>query len=72
MIGAKQALETGMIKAVINQFPRTVDAMGKDKAVEASIEALRKQMFETHEKLDASVRSALLPVKHTITVAVEK
>ena len=72
MIGAKQALETGMIKAVINQFPRTVDAMGKDKSVEASIEALRKQMFETHERLDASVRSALLPVKHVLLVAAEK
>ena len=72
MVSAKQAYETGMIKAVINQFPRTVDAMAKDKAVEASVEALRKQMIETQEKLGASIRSAVLPVKHTIVVAVEK
>ena len=72
MVGAKQALETGMIKAVINQFPRTVDAMAKDKSVEASVEALRRQMIETQEKLGASVRSSVLPVKHTIVVAVEK
>jgi hypothetical protein len=72
MIGAKESFETGMIKSMINQFPRIVDSMGKDKAVEASIEALRKQMFETHEKMDASVRNVLLPVKHTIAVAVEK
>jgi hypothetical protein len=48
-----------------------VDAMGKDKSVEASVEALRKQLFETHDKLDAAVHSAMLPVKHTITVAAE-
>lgn len=72
MIGAKQSFETGMIKSVINQFPRLVDQMGKDKTVEASLEALRKQLFESHEKMDASVRNVLLPVKHTIAVAVEK
>ncbi|HJV33184.1 MAG TPA: SGNH/GDSL hydrolase family protein [Patescibacteria group bacterium] len=72
MVFAKQQLETGMIKSVINQFPRTVDAMGKDKAAEASVEALRKQMLETQEKLGASIRSAVVPVKHAIVVAVEK
>jgi len=72
MIGAKQQFETGMIKSMITTFPRLVDAMGKDRTVEASVEALRKQLFETQEKLDASVRTVLLPVKHTITVAVEK
>jgi lysophospholipase L1-like esterase len=72
MIGAKQSLETGMIKSVINQFPRTVDTLAKDKTVEASVEALRKQMFETHEKLGASVRHSVLPLKHTIVIAAEK
>jgi len=72
LVGAKQAFETGMIKSMITQFPRLVDSMGKDKSVEASVEALRKQLFETHEKLDASVRAAILPVKHTIAVAPEK
>ncbi len=72
LIAAKQSFETGMIKAMITQFPRLVDSMGKDKAVEASVEALRKQLYETHEKLDGSVRTAILPVKHTIAVAAEK
>ena len=71
MIFAKQNFETGMIKTTINSVPRLVDSMGKDKAVEASVEALRKQLFDTHEKLDAAVRSAMLPVKHTIAVAAE-
>ncbi|HLY73593.1 MAG TPA: SGNH/GDSL hydrolase family protein [Planctomycetota bacterium] len=71
LIAAKQGFETGMIKSVINQFPRLVDSMGKDKAVEASVEALRKQLFDTQEKLDAAVRTARLPVRHTIAIAAE-
>jgi len=72
LIGAKQSFETGMIKSMITTFPRLVDSMGKDKAVEASIEGLRKQLFETQEKMEASVRNTARPVKHTITVAAEK
>lgn len=71
MIFAKQNFETGMIKTTINSFPRLVDGMGKDKAVEASVEALRNQLFETHGKLEAAVRSALQPVKHAIAVTPE-
>jgi len=71
MIATKQSFETGMIKTVINQFPNMIKSTGQDKAVEASVEALRKQLIDTQEKLGASVRSALLPVKHTITVAAE-
>jgi hypothetical protein len=71
LVWTKQNFETGMIKTVINNFPKLVDGMGKDKGVEASVEALRKQLFETQEKLEAAVRSARLPVKYTITVAAE-
>jgi len=71
LIAMKQNFETGMIKTVINQFPRLVDAMGRDKGVEASVEALRKQFFDTHEKMGAAVRTARLPVKHTISIAAE-
>lgn len=72
MVGAKQSLETGLIKSVINQFPRVNEAMGKDKTVEASLEALRTQIFESEAKLDASVRNVVLPVRHSISVAAEK
>jgi hypothetical protein len=71
MIATKQNFETGMIKTVINQFPSMIKSTGQDKEVEASVEALRKQLIDTQEKLGASVRSAMLPVKHTITVAAE-
>jgi len=72
LIASKQSFETGMIKSMITTFPRIVDSMGRDKGVEASVEALRKQLFETQEKMDASVRNAVRPVKHAIAVAVEK
>lgn len=71
LIFAKQNFETGMIKTTINSFPRLVDSMGKDKGVEASVEALRSQLFETHGKLDAAVRSGMQPVKHSISVTPE-
>jgi lysophospholipase L1-like esterase len=71
LIGTKQNFETGMIKTVINAFPRLVDSMGKDKALEASVEALRKQLFDTQEKLGVAVRTARLPVKHTIAITAE-
>jgi lysophospholipase L1-like esterase len=71
MIATKQSYETGMIKGVINLFPNMVKVTGQDKTVEASVEALRKQLIETQEKFSASIRSAMLPVKHTITVAAE-
>src|SRR5579862_6455121 len=70
----KEELEKGINLAaefIDNPFSKLVDSMGKDKGVEASVEALRKQLFETHEKLDAAVRTARLPVKYTITVAAE-
>jgi lysophospholipase L1-like esterase len=71
MIAIKQNFETGMIKTVITQFPKTLDQMGKDKELEASLEALRKQLIETDEKMGAAARTAMQPVKHSIAVTPE-
>jgi lysophospholipase L1-like esterase len=71
MVAAKQAFETSIVKQTINGFPRLEAAMGKDPQVTASLEALRKQAYETHEKLHASIRAALLPVRHAIAVEPE-
>jgi hypothetical protein len=70
-VGSKQAFETGMIKSMITSFPRLVDGFGKDPQVEASVEGLRKQLLETQEKMGASVRALVVPVRHTITVTPE-
>jgi lysophospholipase L1-like esterase len=72
IVAQKQAYETVMIKQTINSFPRLVEASGKDKEVEASVEALRRQLFEVQERMGARARAAVVPVKHTITVAPEK
>ena len=43
----------------------------EDYKIVSSFQALRKQLFETHEKLDAAVRTAMQPVKHSIAVTAE-
>ena len=72
IVSQKQAFETLMIKQTINSFPRLVDAFGKDKEVEASVEALRKQLSEVQDRMGAAARAAVVPVKHSIAVAAEK
>jgi lysophospholipase L1-like esterase len=72
IVAQKQGFETVMIKQTINSFPRLVETSGKDKEVEASVEAMRRLLFEVQERMGASARAAVVPVKHTITVAPEK
>ena len=71
LVSAKQSFETPMIKTTINSFPRLSQAAGKSKDVDASIEALRKQLFETQEALHRNARAAVVPVKHAVTVVPE-
>ena len=72
IVAQKQAFETVMIKQTINSFPRLVESSGKNKDVEASVEGLRKQLFEVQARMGADARAAVVPVKHTVTVAAEK
>jgi len=71
LVGTKQQFETVMIKSMITTFPRLIDQTGKDKRVEASVEALRQQFYDTQDKLAAAARTAVLPVKHTLTIAAD-
>jgi hypothetical protein len=70
-VAAKQSFETPMIKTTINSFPRVSQSAGKSKDVDASIEQLRKALFDTQEALHRNARAAVVPVKHTVTVAPE-
>ena len=72
IVAQKQAYETTMIKQTINSFPRIVDSTGKDSEVAATIETLRKQLIEVQERKGADARAAVVPVKHTVTIAAEK
>ncbi len=70
-VATKQSFETGMIKTMITAMPRMVEGMGKDPRVEASLEALRKQLIETQGQLHAAVRALVVPVRHVVTVTPE-
>jgi len=72
LVAQKQAFETVMIKQTITSFPRIVDSTGKDPAVAATVETLRKQLVDIQERKGAEARAAVVPVRHAITVAVEK
>jgi lysophospholipase L1-like esterase len=69
---AKQAYETVLLKQLVNSFPRLNDAMGKDAELAKALEDLRARGFEALERMHASVRAALPPVRHSISVAPEK
>jgi lysophospholipase L1-like esterase len=69
VVAAKQQFETVMVKSMITAFPRLLAQTRGDKRVEASLEALRLQFYDTHDKLGASARSAVLPVKHALAVS---
>jgi lysophospholipase L1-like esterase len=72
MVAGKQAYETGMIKTTINSIPRLVQSMGKDPQVEAALEGVRKASIEAQERMHASVRALVVPVRHLVTVTPEQ
>ncbi len=71
IVAKKQGFETPMIKQTINSFPSLVNGSGKDPEIQASVEALRKQLFEAQDRMGANARAAVTPVKHAIAVAPE-
>ena len=68
-IAAKQNFETMMIKGVITTFRNLPAEAKNDAEIAASLAAIRKRLVTRQEALDAEVRKALVPVKHTLTVA---
>ncbi len=71
-IGTKQNYETFMIKQQINSYMNTANILDHDKEAEAAIDTLKKKFWEKYEKMHNNIRATLKPVKHTITVTVEK
>ena len=72
LVSAKQAFETTMIKDAINKLSLYARLLPGDKDVEAIGETLRKKLFQKHEQLHAAVKQGVAPVRHTLTVSVEK
>ncbi|HSJ01262.1 MAG TPA: SGNH/GDSL hydrolase family protein [Verrucomicrobium sp.] len=67
-VGAKQSYETPMIKGLITNFRNFASDIKEDAEFAAAIETLKKKMLVKQEKLDAEVRTKLVPVKHTLKV----
>lgn len=67
-VGAKQAYETMMIKGMISQFRGFSAEVEKDPELGTILEALRKKLASSQMRLDAEVRTKLVPVKHTLTI----
>ena len=72
LIAAKQNYETPMIKEVIHNFGVAERLLGEKEGEESALEPLRKKLYDKYEKLHEAVRAGMVPVKHTLTIAVEK
>ncbi|GDY19741.1 hypothetical protein LBMAG56_10860 [Verrucomicrobiota bacterium] len=58
-----------MITGVITGFRNLPAEVKGDAETAAALAVIRKRLGARQEALDAEVRAALVPVKHTITVA---
>lgn len=67
-VGAKQNLETTMIKGLITNFRSFTNETKEDAEFAAALETIKKKLLAKQEKLDADVRKLLVPVKHSIKV----
>ena len=67
-VGAKQAYETMMIKGMISQFRAFNTEVQNDPELGGLFEKLRQKLTASQTRLDAAIRTKLVPVKHTLTV----
>ncbi|HEU0009306.1 MAG TPA: SGNH/GDSL hydrolase family protein [Verrucomicrobiae bacterium] len=67
-IAAKQNFETLMIKNLVTTFRQFSAESKKDPELANAFTNLGKRLMAPQAELDAAVRKAIVPVKHTITV----
>lgn len=67
-VGAKQALETVMIKQVITNFRGIPGDLRDEAEVTGALKTLTDRLLAKRQSLEAIVRAQLVPVKHTISV----
>jgi lysophospholipase L1-like esterase len=68
-IAAKQNFETLMIKNLVTTFREFSAESKKDPELANAFTNLGKRLMAPQAELDAAARKAIVPVKHTITVA---
>lgn len=67
-VGAKQNFETAMIKNTVTGFRQYSREAQEDQELAAAFAKVGERLFARQQQLDALVRQALVPVKHTILV----
>ena len=67
-VGNKQAFETFMIKNNITEYPQAKRFIGEDAEALATLDAFHRRLWEREERLQAAVKAAFQPVKHTLVV----
>jgi lysophospholipase L1-like esterase len=70
-VGRKQAFETAMIKQMVTNFRQFANDSKADSKLAGAFDNLRDQLAARQQALDAEVRKAIVPVKHTLTVAAQ-
>jgi lysophospholipase L1-like esterase len=69
---AKQNFETPMIKEAITRFPGLQRMLDGDKESVDSLENIRQRLIAKQTKLAGEARAAVVPVKHTVVIEVQK
>ena len=67
-VGQKQNFETLMIKEMVTKFRAFGRETAADPALAEAFRQVAARLTARHETLDAAVRQALQPVRHTVTV----
>ncbi len=67
-VAAKQNYETMLIKSMITNFRQFSSEAKNDPELAAAFATVSKKLTERQTELDASVRKAVLPVRHTLSV----
>ena len=67
-VADKQAYETTMIKQIVTDFQKIPD-IGNDAEAQAAVKVLNDRLMRRWKQLEAKVRERLVPVKHSITIA---
>lgn len=68
-VGSKQAFETGMIKDFVTKFRTYATEAKEDPELGAALNTVKTRLGARQAKLEEDSRKALVPVKHTISVA---
>jgi lysophospholipase L1-like esterase len=67
-VGAKQNFETAMIKNMVTGFRQFSREARRDEELAAAFARVGDRLLARQEQLDAEVRKAIVPVKHSLAV----